>query len=68
MGLLDSLMGMFGKKDSGLKDQAMDLADRNQDGKVDMADLNEVKDAADINKDGTVNSEDLSAIKDKFPG
>lgn len=66
MGLLDSLVGMFGKKDSGLKDQAMDLADRNNDGKVTMDDLNEIKSAADVNQDGAINKADFQSAKDKF--
>lgn len=66
MGLLDSLMGMLGKKDAGLKDQAMDLADRNNDGQVNMADFNEIKSAADINQDGAVNKKDIQSAKDKF--
>lgn len=66
MGLLESLKGLLGKKDSGLKDQAMDFADRNNDGKVDMTDLSEVKNAADVNQDGAINKEDLAAAKDKF--
>lgn len=65
MGLLDSILGMFGNADE-LKNKVSELGDRNQDGQLDMADLNELKDAADINKDGSVNSEDLSAIKDKL--
>lgn len=64
MGLLDSILGMFGNSD--LKDQITGMGDRNQDGQLDMADLNELKDAADVNKDGSVNPEDLSAIKDKL--
>lgn len=66
MGLLDSLMGIFGKNDGGLKDQGMELADRNQDGKVDLADLHDIKNAADVNKDGAVNAEDLASIKDNL--
>lgn len=66
MGLLDSLKGMLGKQDSGLKDQAMNLADRNNDGQVNMDDFNQIKSAGDINQDGTVNKDDLQEAKNKF--
>ena len=65
MGLLDSIKGLFGSK---TVDQLKDIADKNNDGKVDMADFNQAKDTADVNDDGTVNKEDLSAAKDKFSG
>lgn len=69
MGLLDTIKGLLGNKDvNSLKDQAMDVADRNNDGKVDMEDFNELKDSADLNQDGTVNKDDLDSLKDRFPG
>lgn len=63
-------MGFFDK----LFGKAKSKADLNNDGQVNMADLNAAKDqamkAADVNNDGAVNSQDLGAaaneVKDKF--
>lgn len=66
MGLFDSIKGLFGGKVD--VNQLKDVADQNNDGKVDMADFNQVKDVADVNDDGAANSQDLDAAKDKFTG
>lgn len=66
MGLLDTIKGLFGNKVN--VDQLKDMADQNNDGKVDAADLGGIKDMADVNQDGQVNQEDLNAAKDKLTG
>ena len=66
MGLFDSIKGLFGNKVD--IDQLKDMADQNNDGKIDTADLSGIQDMADVNKDGEVNQEDLNAAKDKLTG
>lgn len=74
MGLLDSLSGLFGKKNKSLgdamkdgkldmndiKDVANDHLDTNNDGKLDTEDL-------DVNHDGKTDMKDLDAAKKKLP-
>lgn len=72
MGLLDSLKGVFGGKSSDMtdalkdgkldindvRDQAVNVLDSNDDGKLDAADL-------DVNQDGTTDLGDVDAAKEK---
>ena len=67
MGLIDSLKNMLGKnKVEEAQNHLLEVADQNNDGKLDTADLGAIKDQAtnllDRNNDGDVNSTDLNEI------
>lgn len=70
MSLLDRFKQMFGKHDvvQQVQDQVMQVADQNDDGQVNTADLGGIKEVADMNQDGSVNQADLGAAKDKLTG